>query len=80
MKCDEDDDQITDLLYYSQNKFIPTLIKYGAKLTSETIVRDCGKLLLHGNIMKFMLLYGNGKNMGVISKEDVEFEKVQNRR
>jgi hypothetical protein len=56
IKCDNPD-WVIELLYYSQTKYIPALIKGGCTLDPDKITRSGQKLLVRGNINKLMVLY-----------------------
>lgn len=56
IKCDNPD-LVIELLYYSQTKYIPALIKGGCTLDPDKISSSGRKLLVRGNINKLMLLY-----------------------
>lgn len=60
--CYTDDDlpksePLIDLLYYSRPEYIPSLIKYGARLSSDNLIVNCRKLLTGGMVDKLLLYY-----------------------
>jgi hypothetical protein len=57
-----------ELLYYSQTKYLPELIKQGATLDAQYVVPHSVKLLIGGNLPKLLVLY----RLGAITKHQLK--------
>lgn len=61
-------DNVIELLYYSQIKYIPTLIKNGCRLNPDKIRTSIERMLILGNINKVIVLY----KCGALTKEQLQ--------